>query len=769
MKPWNPIALTFHGQPITGQTPPKLVVYGPPLTAQQGAMLQTAYNAFVGAARVSIVPNPTRQGRLLDGSHYTIECSHGVCTCTVWTAERAATQEEVFSGILFLNAKLVIVNQGKVNEPGVKWTAKDVSDFLFSPEYRAQQVGDLSTAAPYAGGVTVNTSITFPGKEKYIYDSQWVGRYGNVFGVVVPYTAIGIAANKDAMLLLENGASRARVLRTVPVDVSKLFPAFGAAPAAPEAIDVANEVIALSGNSGTDPRIEYVPYSCKPSKNGRSLVYMERHYSGKTSPSDIVGGKVHVKRQNQCGAGYYAHNGAIVSTTGGVSHWKYKQIETKVFRSNRLGDAYQAGEILSVVGQDVISSIDHDYAVYSAPDDALLINHVQSSVSVLTKDAPRFVNSGSVEDGPGGYWILRGNSIAQGPIHGAISRSELVRDVSPHYVGNTLVMLESVDEFSYSETCTGSIDYRHLDGYFAYGYYPDTPPSLDDSGLVTSPKDSSSVTNEQIDVSLSKKRYVLLNNGDRFYTNWHVYSESSTYYELLRQLRPTSGAAFDQQIIDRSLSYTVDRASRTILVYDPELDLLCFQECVYATTKTFSDSMDRNPYSGAVNAYSNSGGGGLPEPPDVKIIIRCKGKDVSISRPFDVRDKRLASLLPATGISPYAVKDSQDLLTGRGFARWPVSMSLSGATDFNLAEGGGPTGDASFNNFRGLAPNIDVNLPTVEYVKTPETGGAYLRVFVEEASVRIVDAAFLIDSAGAREIEAVLPGFDIGNEKGRPF
>ena len=85
MKPWNPYAMTFHGQPIIGQTPPKLVVYGPPLTAQQGAMLQTAYNAFVGAARVSIAPNPTRQGRLLDGSPYTIECSGASCTCTVWT------------------------------------------------------------------------------------------------------------------------------------------------------------------------------------------------------------------------------------------------------------------------------------------------------------------------------------------------------------------------------------------------------------------------------------------------------------------------------------------------------------------------------------------------------------------------------------------------------------------------------------------------------------------------------------------------------------
>lgn len=94
MKPWNPYAMTFHGQPITGQTPPKLVVYGPPLTAQQGAMLQTAYNAFVGAARVSIVPNPTRQGRLLDGSPYTIECSGASCTCTVWTTARDDVAEQ---------------------------------------------------------------------------------------------------------------------------------------------------------------------------------------------------------------------------------------------------------------------------------------------------------------------------------------------------------------------------------------------------------------------------------------------------------------------------------------------------------------------------------------------------------------------------------------------------------------------------------------------------------------------------------------------------
>lgn len=84
MKPWNPYAMTFHGQPITGQTPPKLVVYGPPLTAQQGAMLQVAYNAFSEDARLSIAKNPSRHGLLRDGSRYAIYCTDGVCTCVVW-------------------------------------------------------------------------------------------------------------------------------------------------------------------------------------------------------------------------------------------------------------------------------------------------------------------------------------------------------------------------------------------------------------------------------------------------------------------------------------------------------------------------------------------------------------------------------------------------------------------------------------------------------------------------------------------------------------
>ena len=176
MKPWNPYAMTFHGQPITGQTPPKLVVYGPPLTAQQGAMLQTAYNAFVGAARVSIVPNPTRQGRLLDGSPYTIECSQGVCTCTVWTAE-SNKDDDRRSGIVIslcaLNGSLIaghsengsptqylltpkVRNLSRI--PTGKWTYRK----LKPPDGGGKAVNAGKSGRTYFTGVNAQTDASFP-------------------------------------------------------------------------------------------------------------------------------------------------------------------------------------------------------------------------------------------------------------------------------------------------------------------------------------------------------------------------------------------------------------------------------------------------------------------------------------------------------------------------------------------------------------------------------------------------------------------------------
>lgn len=86
MRPWNPYSLDRSGSVIIGQTPVRLVVYGPELTPPQSAALQTAFVTSQAMARLSLVPNPSFQGALFDGSRYTIDHVAGSCTCAVWPA-----------------------------------------------------------------------------------------------------------------------------------------------------------------------------------------------------------------------------------------------------------------------------------------------------------------------------------------------------------------------------------------------------------------------------------------------------------------------------------------------------------------------------------------------------------------------------------------------------------------------------------------------------------------------------------------------------------
>lgn len=72
MRPWNPHGQAFHGEPIVGQTPVRLVVHGSPLTPLQAAWAQAAHARFCMQARLSKVPNPTEIGALPDGSPYRI-------------------------------------------------------------------------------------------------------------------------------------------------------------------------------------------------------------------------------------------------------------------------------------------------------------------------------------------------------------------------------------------------------------------------------------------------------------------------------------------------------------------------------------------------------------------------------------------------------------------------------------------------------------------------------------------------------------------------
>lgn len=94
MRPWNPHAQTFHGEPVVGQTPVRVVVHGPPMTPQQMSYANAAFAAFCSQIRLSTVPNPITQGIFPDGTRYVAGCVEGTSYMTVWPAGAGATGDE---------------------------------------------------------------------------------------------------------------------------------------------------------------------------------------------------------------------------------------------------------------------------------------------------------------------------------------------------------------------------------------------------------------------------------------------------------------------------------------------------------------------------------------------------------------------------------------------------------------------------------------------------------------------------------------------------
>lgn len=84
MSLWGPYAFSVTGQPVPPVAPPALRVMGGPATAQQLAMAQHVYSNFCTQARLSVVPNPTAQGALPDGTRYTISVVGPQSVMTIW-------------------------------------------------------------------------------------------------------------------------------------------------------------------------------------------------------------------------------------------------------------------------------------------------------------------------------------------------------------------------------------------------------------------------------------------------------------------------------------------------------------------------------------------------------------------------------------------------------------------------------------------------------------------------------------------------------------
>lgn len=100
---FNPYALTALGKPLQQRQSPELRVETPYISRAQRDMAQHTFVRFLDQARLSMVPNPTEQGRLADGTPYRIVTASGAPIMQVWPVaeETPESRLKFASGFVF--------------------------------------------------------------------------------------------------------------------------------------------------------------------------------------------------------------------------------------------------------------------------------------------------------------------------------------------------------------------------------------------------------------------------------------------------------------------------------------------------------------------------------------------------------------------------------------------------------------------------------------------------------------------------------------------
>ena len=122
---FNPYALTALGKPLQQRQSPELRVETPYITRAQRDMAQHTFVRFLDQARLSMVPNPTEQGRLADGTPYRIVTASGAPIMQVWPVEESRDIRKDKHGVVILagmNFAVIYFDER------YQWVVRDVTE-----------------------------------------------------------------------------------------------------------------------------------------------------------------------------------------------------------------------------------------------------------------------------------------------------------------------------------------------------------------------------------------------------------------------------------------------------------------------------------------------------------------------------------------------------------------------------------------------------------------------------------------------------------------
>lgn len=772
MKPWNPYAMTLHGQPIVGQTPPKLVVYGPPLTARQGAMLQTAYNAFVGAARVSIVPNPSRQGRLTDGSPYTIECSGASCTCTVWTAT-TENANRALSGILFLPERTLLVNSGKLNAPEAKWELKNIGPMELSQNYARNL-----PRTQYNQFAFLTVSVFVPGEGKYVYAQQeLMARYGNLFGYLVAAGVIANISGDGRISVVGLDGIDLKIKRSEPQRISQLFPKYGAPPPDPtkEIPFTAAEVLFTGG---TYKKVVGSPLA---SKSGMLVAFRTNEIVPIDAAAERKKSYVLIDIASHYFGGFSGGRLSTVLSSASITFISRDSTD-KVMESSMSGGVFKAPITAYTLPKSTVFPPGRLNASPPSKPDELTVGPMRSSMTVESWADP-VVKISSIS-----WYVDSSGYDRYNVVHSGVglrsrvwTREEsLFGFVSVDYVGGgKLAVVTFNDTFSYRDAGSGDYSYRGVSNDQLWNPNDPKPPKpkVGDEGYggATSTEESLDFTG---DITLQSGRTITLADGSKLVANMLEYTEHSS-----GAWAKAHSSGKESEDTNNSYSYTLKKEQRRLLLHDPALRLLCYTEVKSSVSS--NGSLTYIWDEKGIKTNISSGGVALPSPPTPQLIIKCAGRTITFDLPFfpgsavTDADRRsyLLCLFSNTGIAPglaanTAAMPHPETGTSDGFykldrASWylhakPWDYTGSYTTEGSIAaasiyQDNKGTTIQDTNTFRGLSPSITHPIPVVTYTKTPETGGGFMTIYLKEGDFTLLKR-YVVDLSGIREAESVVSG-----------
>ena len=620
--------------------------------------------------------------------------------------------------------------------------------------------------------------------------TETVGRYGNVFAYVDRsdcYVATILA--DGAALWVKQSPSNGSV-QIYRGDASALeFPKYGARR------KTTFENIALTpGELLMAPEDnQYLSSGAVASKDGSVIAFGVTTSEPDSGHALVDGTKIALQKYHQFFAlavERYGEYGIFTYRSGTPGNEEYRERDflTDIVKCELVGTAYTSPSTVQTLDPGGVAPPTTYSVVTILPDAVRYFDHGNSAIAISEAAYPEHVISGvTVEDYDPGtetyrwFYTTSGNGLVK--FSGTRSESSSAV-ISLQCTGsNTVASVVAEDTFSYEHTVSGS---RSANGFgYASGTIDKAPIP---GGIPIAPYFSTSTVSAETTIHATAGRTIALEpGGDLLVTSLAEYEEIASS-SVLDESTADGNEETNYLLHDSNLSYTytLHKEERALMVFDPALDLLCYTEVVsdvistgnhrnrWKTIYTASDSSEATDRE----IFTTSGGVSLPDPPIPKLVIKCHGATVEIALPFYTSSdmafepnkvRRLMELYANTGIAPgtpaiseyEALEPAQLFRTEEGFARADAILisDAAGATP-------GQRASWTFSRFRGLSPAIDHPRPSVTFTKTPETGGGFLTVTLDDGAT--IRKRYLIDSAGIRDADTAVAA-SASNNKGVPF